>query len=139
MKTVLLTAFALLTALGTFAQQTPGVTLTVTVENVLNDQGNVLAALHQQHTFMKGAGLAGYSSQAQKGPLTITFEDVAPGTYAISVLHDLNANGRMDFDTSGMPQEPYGLSGETLQMGPPNFQASAFEVGTEDVSLSIRF
>mgnify|MGYP001814301509 FL=1 len=37
-----------------------GVTLTITLENVLNDQGNILADLHTQDTFLNGPGTANY-------------------------------------------------------------------------------
>ena len=66
---------------------------------------------------------------------SIIFENVTPGTWAFIVLHDVNANGRMDFEASGMPTEPYAMSGESMQMGPPSFQAPSFEVGTEDICV----
>ena len=116
-----------------------GVTVTVTLENVLNSQGEILAALHTQETFMKGEGLDSFKSEAKKGALTFTFEDVTPGTYAVSVLHDLNGNQRMDFEPGGMPKEPYGMSGNDMNMGPPSFDRVKFQVEAEDIHLRIRF
>ena len=116
-----------------------GVTVTVTLENVLNDQGEILAALHTSASFMKGPGLANFKTEAKKGTLTFTFENVDPGTYAISVLHDLNSNQRMDFQPGGMPKEPYAMSGNEMSMGPPSFESAAFQVGEDPVHLRIRF
>jgi len=139
MKPFFFLTLALMILEGVCGQQAAGVTLTVTLENVLSDQGDILAALHGPDTFMKGPGLRNFRAEAQKGSLTFTFDDVPPGRYAISVLHDRNSNQRMDFDLSGMPQEPYGMSGNDMQMGPPSFEASAFEVGSQPLALSIRF
>ncbi len=124
-----------------WAQETPetGTTLTVTLENVLSDKGNILAALHTSDTFMKGPGVANYRSEAKKGSMTFTFENVSPGTYAVSVLHDLNGNQQMDYQANGMPAEPYGMSGNDMSMGPPNFASVRFEVTGEDQDISIRF
>ena len=119
------------------AQQ--GVTLTITLENVLNDQGDILAALHTEQTFMKGPGIANYKTEALKGSMSFTFDNVSPGTYAVSVLHDLNSNMQMDFQPGGMPAEPYGMSGNEMSMGPPSFDFVRFEVSSEDQDISIRF
>ncbi|MBC2839363.1 DUF2141 domain-containing protein [Robiginitalea sp. SC105] len=139
LKLVFFLILSLLSLMGVSAQEFKGVTVTVTIENVLNDQGDILAALHTDATFMKGAGIKNFKKEAKAGSLTFTFEDVAPGTYAVSVLHDQNSNQRMDFEASGMPMEPYGMSGNDMALGPPTFGACAFEVGWEDVDLDIRF
>lgn len=132
-----------LLALSSFAWgQAPAggrVTVTVTLENVLNDQGDILAALHTRETFMKGGGADNYKTAAKAGSMTFEFRNVAPGTYGVSVLHDLNQNQRMDFQPGGMPEEPYGMSGNDMSMGPPSFDAIKFEVGDADVHLRIRF
>jgi uncharacterized protein (DUF2141 family) len=123
---------------GTY-EPTSGVTVTVTLENVLNDEGEILAALHTKATFMKGPGVNNYKTEAKKGTLTFIFDNVTPGTYAISVLHDLNSNQRMDFQPGGMPKEPYAMSGNDMSMGPPSFESAAFQVGEDPVQLRIRF
>ena len=38
------------------------------------------------------------------------FEGVTPGRYAVAVLHDANANGRLDTNVLGMPQERWSIS-----------------------------
>ena len=139
MKPFFLLTLALMLLQGLYGQDNEGVTLTITLENVLSDQGDILAALHRPDTFMKGPGMRNYKTEAHAGSLTFTFENVPPGQYAVSVLHDQNANMRMDFDTSGMPLEPYGMSRNDMHMGPPSFERSAFEVGSEPLTLSIRF
>jgi len=139
MKTLALILGLLITGLFANAQETEGVTITVTIENVLNDNGKILAALHTSETFMKGQGIDNYEVDAKKGSTTFTFENIVPGTYAISTLHDENGNQRMDFEDSGMPKESYGMSGNGMSMGPPSFEGAKFEVTNEDLEFRIRF
>ena len=139
MKPILHVLFVLCSTLRVSSPDTTGVTITVTLENVMNDQGDILAALHTAETFMKGAGIDNFKSAAEKGSMTFQFKDVAPGIYAISVLHDLNQNNRMDFQPGGMPKEPYGMSGNDMSMGPPTFESVKFQVGDSDMHLRIRF
>ncbi len=136
----LLVAFTLLTAiLSVCAQENEGITLTVVIENVLNDEGYVLSALHSQETFMKAEGLETRKDKAKKGPLTLTFTNIKPGTYAISILHDENENNRMDFEANGMPKENYAMSQNSMLMGPPTFDDVKFAVEDADMEMAIRF
>ena len=139
MKSMLYLIFAVSALLGTPANRATGVTITVTLENVLNNQGDILAALHTAETFMTDVELDSFKTEARKGAITFTFDNVAPGSYAVAVLHDLNGNQRMDYEPNGMPKEPYGMSGNDMSMGPPTFERVKFEVGTEDIHLRIRF
>ncbi|MEN1785083.1 MAG: DUF2141 domain-containing protein [Bacteroidota bacterium] len=139
MKKVLVFATALLAFYTSNAQDEATVSVTVTVENVLNDEGTVLISLHSSETFMKGQGIMDKAEKAKKGALTVTFDDVASGTYAIMAMHDTNDNKRMDFEANGMPKESYGMSGNDMAMGPPSFDMAQFEVADENVTLSIRF
>lgn len=121
------------------AQEQELVKVTVTIENVLNDNGLILVSLHNEDTFMKGAGVIDLADEAKKGEVTLTFENVKPGTYAVMVLHDENENNRMDFESNGMPKESYGMSGNAMVMGPPTFNDAKFEVASEDLEFKIRF
>jgi uncharacterized protein (DUF2141 family) len=138
MKNLVLALGIFLAAFTTQAQEEK-VTVTVTIENVLIDNGNVLVSLHNNETFMKGRGVIDLLEKAVKGVVKVTFEDIAPGTYAIMVLHDENDNKRMDFEANGMPKESYGTSNNVMAMGPPSFSDSKFEVADKDLDLVIRF
>ncbi len=121
------------------AQQSQGVRVDVTIENVLQDGGTIVAALHTAETFMKQQAISTAQVEGKQGAVTFTFTNVVPGTYAVMAMHDLNDNKRMDFDSNGMPQESYGVSGNEMLMGPPTFEGAKFEVGDNDLSLHIRF
>ena len=113
--------------------------LTVTVENVINEKGKVIVALHTPETFMKGPGILNAESKISGDTVQFVFENVDPGTYAIMVLHDENENNRMDYELSGMPKENYGMSNNPMSFGPPQFSDAKFEFGEEDQHLKIRF
>lgn len=120
------------------AQDEKGVTITVTIENVLSDEGSIMGGLHTESTFMKGPGVANEVVDAVKGEVTLTFTNIKPGTFAIMLLHDSNDNNRMDFEANGMPKENYATTGE-LVFGPPNFNSAKFEVTDKDLDFRIRF
>lgn len=121
------------------AQEATGITITVTIENVLSSEGQIIAGLHTEDTFMKGEGIASQLKNASKGEMTLMFNDVTPGTYAIMLLHDTNGNNRMDFEANGMPKESYTNSGNIEMYGPPTFAGAKFEVSDENQEISLRF
>ena len=74
--------------------------------------------------------------------LTVIFDDLAPGTYAVGTYHDENNNGRLDTDFIGYPTEGYALSnGIRAVISRPRFIDAAFAVGDEGayVTLQIKY
>ncbi|MEM9361814.1 MAG: DUF2141 domain-containing protein [Bacteroidota bacterium] len=139
MKSVALAlAFLLVNFIGQ-AQETNGIDITVTIDNVLNDNGKIMASLHTEDTFMKGPGIQNLESTIQEGKAVFVFKNVAPGVYAVMALHDANENRRMDYEANGMPKESYGMSGNDMSFGPPNFVDAKFDVAEEDLEFNIRF
>lgn len=62
------------------------------------------------------------------GTVTLSFPDVAAGRYAIALLHDENANGKMDRSLL-IPREGFGFSRDAeVSLGPPKFRKAAFDV-----------
>lgn len=56
------------------------------------------------------------------------FPNIPPGTYAMVVIHDENANGKFDRDALGMPLEGYAFSNNVhATFGPPSFTDASFE------------
>lgn len=138
MKNLILTFAIVLTSLFSFSQDA-GITITITVDNVKNDNGKVMMALHTSDTFMKGKGVMNAISEIKDGKVILIFEDVKPGTYAILGLHDENENGRIDFSDNGMPLESYGMSNNVMLMGPPSYDDAKFMVEDKDLEMNIRF
>ncbi len=137
-KNLILSIALVLTSLFSFSQDT-GITITVLIDNVKNDTGKVSFALHTEDTFMKGNGIMNTETEIKDGKVTITFENVEPGEYAIMALHDENENKRMDFQDNGMPIESYGISNNVMAFGPPQYGDAKFNVEDENLEISIRF
>ncbi|MEE9360963.1 MAG: DUF2141 domain-containing protein [Cellulophaga sp.] len=138
MKTLSYILGFMLLSLTTYAQEKDGINITITIDNVLNDNGKVLLSLHSSDTFMKGKGIKSLESTIIDGKINVTFKNVAQGEYAILVLHDENENNQMDFESNGMPKESYGMSGNIMTMGPPTFADAKFHVTNENITLNIR-
>ena len=63
---------------------------------------------------------------AQAGRIEIAA--IAPGNYALSLIHDENGNGRLD-TFLGIPREGFGFSrNPRIRMGPPRFDECVFQV-----------
>jgi uncharacterized protein (DUF2141 family) len=138
MKNLILTLALAFSTLFSFAQD-EGITITVTIDNVTSNEGKVLMALHTSETFMKGKGIKNGESTIEDGKVTLKFENVLPGDYAILAFHDENNSKRMDFHENGMPKESFGTSNNVMAMGPPQYDDAKFTVADEDLELNIRF
>lgn len=139
MKKFILTFAVVLTSLFSFAQEDKGITITVTIDNVKNDKGKILLSLHTSETFMKGKGIKDVETEIKDGKISVTFENVLPGDYAIMALHDENGNKKMDFRENGMPLESYGASNNVMAFGPPSYDDAKFKAENKDLELGIRF
>jgi len=139
MKTIALIFTFILSTTLSFAQTEKGQDVTVTIENISNERGHVIIGLHTTDTFMKTEALQQAAAKVKDGKVIYTFKNVAPGNYALLVLHDENDNKRMDFEPNGMPLESFGLSNNPMLMGPPTFSEGKFEVADKNVELTIKF
>lgn len=111
--------------------------VTVTLTGVEARGGQLMAVLNTQATFMRGADYTATASGDHAGTVTLTFHDVAPGDYALMVMHDANGNGSFDMSPAGMPAEGFAFSnkGQPL-MGPPTFQGLKFTVTADGAAIT---
>jgi len=114
--------------------------LTVNLAQIKNDKGNVFVELYSDPaTFRKSAkAFKIIKTQAVEGALTITFDDLAAGTYAVLTYHDEDGNNEMNKRFGMIPTEGYGLSNNPKVMGPPSFKDSQFDV-SKDTEINIHF
>ena len=114
----------------------------VQVENLKNDKGVCRAYLFGQaeHFPSEVAKALDYKVVKMSGnKASLTFENVPAGTYAISVIHDENNNGKLDTYILGIPKEGYGASKNCLPtMSIPTFEENTFEVSNTTQTLTIR-
>ncbi len=121
------------------SRQPEPVHITVRLLRVRTTAGGLLhIALHRE----PGEGFPGRSSftnqttRPDSAEKIVTFV-VPPGSYAVAVHHDANANGRMDSNFLGIPKEGYAVSNDAR----PKFRAPRFseaEVSvTRDTTLVV--
>lgn len=135
MTRLALTSLACL-ALSAFAGPALAQDVTVTLRGVEARGGEVKGVLNTSATFMRGADYTATASGDKAGNLVLTFHNVAPGEYALMVMHDANDNDRFDMSPTGMPAEGFAFSsGGVPLMGPPTFEGLKFTVGAAGASL----
>lgn len=141
MKTIILTIILAICNFISQAQHQNGIDITVTIDNIKNNNGYVLLGLHNQETFMNKSisALDKKQTTIKNGEITVTFKNVIPGDYAVMAIHDENANNQMDFEPNGMPKEAYGMSNNEMSFGPPVFSDAKFTVSDKNLTLNIRF
>ncbi len=153
MKTIIATIALTISSLISFAQditdasitenqtveaiaETEGTSITVNVPVMSND-GSIFFSLQTKKNFLKG-GVDNLESKIVDGKATVTFINVAPGEYAITLFWDKNGNKQMDFEANGMPKEMYGVSNNVMNFGPPQWSDAVFTVTNEAQTLDIR-
>jgi len=119
----------------------------VEISGLRSDQGQMLCALYsaaQAEAFPKKAdkAVARLTAKIAERQAVCDFTGVAPGTYAVSVVHDENSNGKLDTNFIGMPREGVGASNDAKgHMGPPKFGAASFryEGGRMDLKIHVKY
>ncbi|MGB5704308.1 MAG: DUF2141 domain-containing protein [Polyangiales bacterium] len=104
----------------------------VEISGLQNDQGQIGCRIFSKEDgFPDKKGKADeqlYSKpKSKKGGCT--FKGYKPGTYAISVMHDLDTSGDLNTSFVGRPKEPWGVSNDAPahRFGPPEFKECTFK------------
>ncbi|MGD1855296.1 MAG: DUF2141 domain-containing protein [Leptolyngbyaceae cyanobacterium] len=110
--------------------------LAVEITGLNEPQGQVCLNL-----FDSGTGFPGDRDRAVQtlcveptaAPLLVAFDDLAPGSYAVSAFHDANGDSTLNRNFVGMPTEGFGFSRNPEALtGPPDFgEAVVFVAGAQ--------
>lgn len=144
MKTIITTLLSIALFIGymakpCLAQQTTTTTsasatgasykLTVVISGIEKHSGKLYVGLaNSAETFNGESAKTLAADVPASGDVTVTFDGLTPGRYAVRIYQDLNDNKKMDF-SGQMPAEPFGFSNVTMLMGPPTFDQCAFNLG----------
>ena len=131
--------FALIAALPAESAE-----LVVKVEGLRSREGVVRLALYDKADgFAKrGHQITSGAVTAANGRVVYRFHELAPGTYAVTLYHDENANDKFDYTWIGLPDEGYGFSnGARAVLGAPAFKDAAIAVddGNNDISIKLTY
>jgi uncharacterized protein (DUF2141 family) len=118
--------------------------IVVTITGLKSNEGGVYVGLYATPSkFLNGAQVDVMKKvRASTGPITVAFDNLPAGTYAVGAYHDENYNDHLDTNLLGLPIEGYALSnGVRAVTSKPTFQQAAFAVGNDGaaVSLQIRY
>lgn len=136
---ILVLALGLLAATSAIAQEAeppteakPADEIVVEILGLENDQGQIGCRI-----FSKEDGFPDKKDKADKQLYSTpkskkggcTFVGYKPGTYAISVMHDLDKSGDLNTSLVGRPKEPWGVSNDVpaRRFGPPLYEDCTFK------------
>ena len=147
MTRIIITLLGIIISLLSHAQETyldtdnleSGISINVNIPNISGENGKVYFALYNSKAgFNQREPLQIAQGDIIEGKTSVHFTKVPKGEYAISCYHDANDNKQLDFD-GFMPIEDYGSSNNPTNFGPPQFEASQFEVNDVDLNMEIKF
>jgi len=114
--------------------------LTVIVERVRNSNGEIrLAIFDTPDQFPQGKKLDSKNVPAKLGEVTVHFENLSPGNYAVAIHHDENSDKKMNTNFIGWPQEGYGFSNDArVIFSSPVFEAASFDLDFADKTIRLK-
>lgn len=119
----------------------PGTTLQIDIAGLRSTKGIILICLTANPASFPDCE-GGKDSKLLRvfanktGPIAV--KGLEPGNYAISLVHDENANGRLD-KAILIPREGFGFSrNPKITFGPPKFSAVEVSVGQGEVKIPVK-
>ena len=139
-----LTALILSSALALAVPFAMAADLTVTVNDLRSTKGDLLVSVvnseegwNNQATPVAAEKLAVAEKSTDGKSLQVKFT-LPAGKYAVQVLHDENENGKMDFNTLGIPTEGHGASNNPVVMRRPHFSETVFELKESPTAIEVQ-
>lgn len=125
-----------------FSGLTQAADLVVNIENITQTKSPIICALFEskdgfpiKNKFAKITVYAEFSGDSA----TCVFKDIPQNKIAISVVEDLNNNGKVDTTLVGFPNEPWAVSNNfpAHAFGPPIFEEAMVD-GASKNSINIK-
>lgn len=135
MKKLMFFSASLLLACTLKAQQ-------VDVTNIPNKPGSLHIGWYDTEADFLKPGKAVYGKIVEikdASKTSVSFTDIPPGTYAISIFFDENGNKDLDRNSFGKPKEKYGFSNNVFHaMKAASFKESAFQLKDNKQVIAIQ-
>ncbi len=114
--------------------------LSITVEGLRSMKGNLLICVSRTAAYFPDC-----SKDPQKRHLVvpataaaIPLGEMAPGNYAVAIIHDENGNGKLD-TFAGIPREGVGFSrNPAIRFGAPSFKSAQFTMAGSAARQTIK-
>jgi len=148
-----LTSFAFLSPMASSANEKLNITkakatskITVEITNITVMEGNINIAIFNSKDNWLGKSvhstvLAIDKQHCEESKCRWQIDNIDYDDYGIAAFHDLNSDGKMEYNFIGIPQEAYGFSNnETSVFGlPPKWKAAKFTVNQAELVHRIKF
>ena len=114
------------------------ISLEITVDNITNVEGSLRVGISKNAKDFPDKPGEGKVILISGNSMTVVFEGVQPGDYAISVFHDENNNETLDTNLFGLPKEGFAFGNNAMGMfGPPSFDNAKVTVKNKTVKHTI--
>ena len=115
--------------------------ITVQIIGLKEIKGMIGISLYNSKKGFPGKHEQAYASAVKKvtsNTESALFEHLPYGTYAVSVMHDENSNGKLDTNFIGIPKEGVGVSNNPkIGMGGPKYNDSIFTLNSKELELTV--
>jgi uncharacterized protein (DUF2141 family) len=137
----LVSAIGIATLSGAVEAAPGTATIDINIQGLRSAKGNVLVCVTANPKYFPDCGKdpkSYRSSVPARTATSVSFTGINPGTYAVALHHDENANSKMDMAVF-VPREGFGFSrNPAVVTGPPKFKAAAFSVNGAEVSQTVK-
>jgi uncharacterized protein (DUF2141 family) len=122
--------------------------LTITVESLRSDKGQVFLCVFAAESSDpkafpdcdKGKPVRSQKVIIGSGKAIVTYYGLKDGVYAVAMIHDENANGKLDTNFVGIPTEGIGVSNNPRLTGTPGFEEAKFKVsGNTAITITAKY
>lgn len=126
------------------AQPKGDATLTIHVAGLRNARGTLEVCVYKDasgfpETPARAFRREAVAIDAKALAAQVVFAGLPPGVYAVAVLHDENANGKLDKNFIGIPKEGHGASNDPRPARrPPTFEEAKFTLHAPAHTLEIK-
>ena len=140
MKKIIFIIVIVLLSVVAIAQQN---TLSVSISGIKDVKGNIYVYLYTSEEGFPmeiEQAISFKKIRLTKTSVTTNFYKLKKGTYAVSVYHDIDSNGKINQNFLGIPKEPVGVSNNAKGfMGPPKYEDAKFNISkNKSININLR-
>lgn len=115
-------------------------TLTIAFDGIKTDKAKLYVALYDSEDNFLKKSVQGTIVAVNEGRASAVFNNLKPGSYAVSSFLDKNNNGKLDTNFMHIPKEPTAMSNQAKgRFGPPKFKNAKFDVSLPKTLIKINY
>lgn len=114
--------------------------LKILVRGIKSYRGSLFIGLYNKASgFGTDKAFMGASYEIKGIEMSVVFDSLPKGSYAVAIIHDENNNRKLDQGEMGIPVEGYGFSNDARGIfGPPDYRLAMFYInGVNDKTIII--